>query len=378
MNYFGDVVPSTNNTFFPRFPFYGSEEPVPLQAINMNQQKQGSFIHPVTALQCTLQDGKLTEKSLPCFLEVAFRGRETDFPDFQSALCLNAINMQTDKGFNTRQLFAVTSTCSGKSHAYVVKEPVRGLEEATRLNELVQSPYLASIVWPHERPGLPTISATVATLSYTDQNGALHYLLVMPMAPGKALCDIVQDYRLGANICIPCVYYQIGLELANFHNQWPEHIGQQGGSLLGSSVIHGDLKCVNIFFDPSTNHSTLIDNETMAEYLERPGERITDIAKVLFGHLRNYDDYRLMHMLDGITDLGKWYNDSVKSFIVGYVSAYPQSLQAQAFNELQALLEKFLNGSDADYNLAALANVKNNYIMPFLTNLSNQYNAKQQ
>jgi serine/threonine protein kinase len=273
------------------------------------------------------------ENSVVQFIAEAFKDKKSEFPEFNSASCLKAKNIRGLGGYNTLQLFRLVSTCLGQEQRFIVKEPRSGLKESTLLHEIADDQNLAQIVWPKEKPGFPTLALPIAYLSFVDENGQKRYILVMPEAPGKMLNEIVYDYKenLITDESIKKTYYRIGYELANFHSL----LTDGSDMILNKSVVHGDLKSLNIFYDEKTDHSTLIDNESVESYIKTPGSRLIDISRILFGHLQP-DDPKVMYMLDGL-DRKKWYELSVKSFLEGYVDALPHD-KKKSLLELQKLM----------------------------------------
>ncbi|HXW53877.1 MAG TPA: hypothetical protein VEL47_07220, partial [Myxococcota bacterium] len=228
-------------------------------------------------------------------------------------------------------------------------------------------PALAGLVWPNSEPNKPTIALPIAYLAYSDSQRE-HYLEVMPAAPGKMLCDIINDYKSAAEKPdIARSYRQLGLELANFHNLMVGP-GTDSKKLLKDSIIHGDLKCVNIFYDAAMNHFTLIDNEGMSHFLDRPGPRIADIAKLLFGHFVPGEDARVINTVSGL-DLKQWYELAAKNFFLGYVEAFPKDQQREALTELRDII----NGPIPGYNQAGLNDVRIKYINPIFDELLQKF-----
>lgn len=327
-----------------------------------------SFIHQVQANQNLYNNGKLSEETLPQFLALAFHDKQQQFPQFSSASCLTATNMEGQGGFFTKQLFSVVSTCEGEPKYYIVKEPVKGIEESTRLKSISNVSVLKDLILPNLVLNKPSIAAPIAYLSYKPDNNVEHYLLVMPRAAGKMLCDVINDYKSSPNNQdIIRAYRQLGLEMANFHNLLVANEALEK-PLLKDSIIHGDLKCLNIFYDHKTNHFTLIDNESMYFSIERPQSRLIDIAKVLFGNFVKGDSPKVVNVLNGL-DLKVWYDLSAKSFFEGYVSAFPKNQQSEALGELRALINRPF---PSNYNQQSINDIRLKYLNPIFDELALQ------
>jgi serine/threonine protein kinase len=339
-------------------------------AIALNSDQDLSFIHHVKTDESLLINGLLSEQSLPKFLASAFLTRQKDFPEFslKSPSCLSANNIKSEGGFFTKQLFLVTSTCTGITKHYIIKEPVNGILESTRLNNLSNQPILKDLILPNEKKDYPSLALPIAYLSYSSNNIS-HYLLLMPQAKGKVLCNAINDLKsFKKDQDIAQMFRQLGLELANFHNLWPE-INLQDQPLIKDSIIHGDLKCLNILYDDKTNHYTLIDNESIVSSLEQPSNRLIDIAKVLFGYNLKNDDARVLNVLNGV-DLDKWYNVAVKNFFKGYVESFPKNQQKKALEDLRNLMNSNFPNS---YNQYAIHNMLSTYINPIFDVLGKEF-----
>ena len=325
-----------------------------------------SFFHQVPQDPSLYTNGQLTDATIPKFIETAFLNNPK-FPEFKSASCLSATNIRGQGGFFTKQLFSLTSTCAGPSKSYIIKEPVHGLSESSRLHEIANFPGMNVMIEPNQQEGLPTLAAPVAYLSY-EAMGMKHYLVVMPLAAGKMLCDVINDYKTKPDKPdIARAYRRLGKEMANFQNRFM--VNDDPKVLLGKSLQHGDMKCLNIFYDEKTNHFTFIDNEFMQLSLNNRQIRQMDNFRLLFGNLYQGEEPKIARNLDGI-DLKTWYNLTVKSFVEGYVEVFPENQRAQVLEELRNLIDPNQLPSIA---IPAWLEIKAMYINPIFDELKLKY-----
>src|SRR5579872_6109461 len=138
---------------------------------------QDVVIRPMIFDTSLLQgNGQFTENSLPKFLAQAYQEKKLNNLDFSKEACLKAKSLGTQGGYNTLQLFLVTSTCnSGPASLYIIKEAREGIDEATKLKAIEQLPQIKDITAPKVKPGLPTIALPLAYFSYPDKQ-AVHYI----------------------------------------------------------------------------------------------------------------------------------------------------------------------------------------------------------
>lgn len=280
--------------------------------------------------------GEFTESTLPLFLSQALFNN----PDFSKAECLKAKNIATQGGYNTSQLFLVSSICSGSTASiYIIKESKDGIGEATKLKEVANLPFIKDLIAPKVQPNLPSISLPIAYFAYADKE-KVHYLSTMPSAKGKVLADIAMEWQQNQTDQkrehVARAFNILGKEIANFHKLSQKPVK---GKIINDTTAHGDFHLHNLFFDPIGGHFTFIDNETIALYIKNKVNPSIDLCKPFFMPFNNTYQGFLM-TIDGI-DLKTWYNTTLKPFITGYVSTYPEKQRMDVIKELKSMFNTF-------------------------------------
>ena len=310
--------------------------------------------------------GQFTETSLPQFLAQAYQEKKLNYPAFSNANCIKAKDILTKGGYNTLQLFLVTSTCSTEpASIFIVKEAKEGIGEATKLKEIEQVSQFKDIIAPKVKKGLPSISLPLAYFSYPDAQ-TLHYISAMPSAKGKVLSEWALKYTENQSAqnkeLLARAFLILGTEASNFHKLFNK---PGKNTILGTTVAHGDFHLLNLFFDEIGGHFTFIDNETIALYLKNRVNPAIDICKPFYIPFNtNYSEFLMK--LNGI-DLQTWYDITLKNFITGYIKTYAENQQKQLLQELKKMFNDFDVPSWVGfYNIEE---VKNNYINPIFDNL---------
>ena len=327
----------------------------------------GILIQPMTFDTSLLTaDGQFTEKSLPKFLAQAFNQKKLTDPSFSKEACIKAKDIAKKGGYNTEQLFLITTTCStNPASLYIVKEAKDGVGEAEKLKQVANTTKFKDIIAPKVKKGLPTLSLPLAYFSYPDKQ-TTHYISAMPSAKGKAMSDLAVQYQKNKTPqneeLLKRAFFILGNETANFHNLFRKSSSKQ---LLGTVVAHGDFHLLNIFFDEIAGHTTFIDNETIALYLKQPVSPAKDICKPFYMPFNStYDDF--LETIKGI-NLKTWYEITLKNFVLGYAQAFPQNQQVQVLKELQTMFNKF---ELKDWvNFYDLEKVRKQYINPIFDEL---------
>lgn len=329
------------------------------------QAQDKSFIKQVEADPSLYPNGLMTEATLPKFFELAFKDNLAQYPQFASANCMSAQNIKQEGGYNTIQLFALTSTCTGSRQIYIIKEPANGLHESSQLFTLSNYPGLKELIDNKPDSGLPTVTLPVAYLSYAGP-AKQHYLLVMYRALGSSFCNVITDFKTkDIKPDIPRIYRRLGLEIANFQKRFTK----DKDVLIGKTLRHGDLKCLNIFYDQETNHFSLIDNESMRMSIDNPVLPQEDNFRLLFGNLIASEDYYMKNILLQGIDLAKWYDLTIKNFVDGYLETFPEEKRGQAFIELANMLNP---ASTPDFATTEFMNIKH-LINPIFDQLRQKY-----
>lgn len=285
-------------------------------------------------------NGQFTDTSLPQFLAQAYREKKLPNPNFSKADCLKAKDIATKGGYNTMQLFLITSTCNaGPASMYIVKEAKDGIGEATKLKEIENVAQFKEMIAPKIKQGLPSISLPLAYFAYPDKQ-TIHYISAMPCAKGKVMSELAHQYQKNKTAqnkeILNRAFLILGKETANFHKLFNK---SEKNKILGTTVAHGDFHLHNLFFDEIGGHFTFIDNETIALYLKKRINPAIDICKPFYMPFNNtYDGFR--SEIEGI-DLKMWYDITLKNFVTGYISIYPQNQQKQLLEELKKMFNEF-------------------------------------
>lgn len=316
------------------------------------------------------ENGILTETSLPKFLAQAFDEKKLTNRDFSKEACLKAKNLGTQGGYNTLQLFLVTSTCQPKEASmYIVKEARHGLDEAIKLATVAKFPKMKDIVAPNVIPGLPTISLPIGYFSY-PKNNATHYIAAMPAAKGKDLATLINKFRENQSPqnreLLNRAFLILGKETANFHKRFMQ---AEKGKKLSKTTVHGDFHVFNLFFDEIGGHFTFIDNETIANSLKNHVSPSVDLVKLFFMPFSTNQDYQQFRDLIQDIDLQTWYDIALKNFVIGYKNAFQPNEQKQVLQELQKIFNDEFTIAWVDFYDEQLKEMREKYINPIFNEL---------
>jgi hypothetical protein len=283
--------------------------------------------------------GKFTEKNLANFLALAYKEKKLPYEEFKNAACLRIKNIAQQGGYNTLQLFLVTSTCTtGPASLYIIKESKDGIKEAKSLKEIGRIHAFKEIVAPKVKTGLPSLSLPIAYFSYPDKT--THYISTMPSAKGKVLSYWALEYQKNKSAQnkerLNRAFFILGKETSNFHKLF---MRPERGKILGKTIAHGDFHLHNLFFDEISGHFTFIDNETIALYIKNRISPAIDICKPFFLPFNN-QYYEFRYMMEGV-DLRDWYNITLKNFLLGYINPYPTKDHPQILREMKEMFEVF-------------------------------------
>lgn len=293
-------------------------------------------IHAIEVDSSLIQsDGALTEQSLPKFLAKAYSEKKLNDEAFSKESCLKAKNIRTQGGRQTLQLFRVTSTCNPEEASYIIKEPANGRGEAQNLMAIEAFPGMKELIAPKRVEGLPSIALPLAYLSYADQGNRTHYIEIMPAAQGRVFADYIKEYRDNKSQAheekLSNAYKTLGKEISGFYKKFMSSDIKK----LAKTILHGDLHIFNIFYDDIGNHFTLIDNESIAHYLNNPRSPSKDILELFFVPFDlNHPDFR--ETIKGI-DLKTWTKIALKDFILGYLEPFARADHKQVLQELKEI-----------------------------------------
>lgn len=331
-------------------------------------------IDRVTFDQNKLVNGKFTERSLLEFLVQAYTEEKLPFIEFSNINCLKAINLYKGggaTGFQTSQLFLVTSTCNpqGPAEQFIVKGIAKGLEEARRLERLKNYPGIAPLISPRVVPGFPSLSIPIAYFVYPYQN-TQHYISKMPLAPGKQFVDYIEEYKKNPTEQnkerLARAFQILGKELANFQNRFMQPVA---GKIIGKTIVHSDLHWLNMFYDENAGHFTFIDNETMESSLDNRRDAYIDIVQVFFFAQL---DGLFAQWLQGINQ-NEFYYMAVTNFVEGYVSAYPDNQKLALVKELKNILNNYNSAGHVGWSDQKLSPIRQGGINPAFDALIKKY-----
>lgn len=314
-----------------------------------------------------LSNGNFVETKLAHILSAALN---IDNKDFASDTCLQVKNLGKGGGYNTLQLFLVSSKCDVNESHYIIKEPRDGLGEIKNMNMLISVSKLRNLALPNSVAGLPSLALPVGYLSYKKNNNT-HYLIIMPMAEGKSLDAYITQYRDGKSSAnketLANAFFELGKEMANFYKLNMK----SSAEILGDTITHGDFHFFNIFYDGK--RFTLIDTESMAKSLTNPINPSADLIKLFFMAFSINDAYRQFHDLIKGIDLKTWFDISLKNFIIGYKNTYPENEQSKVIQELRKIFTvPFKPIPWVDFDNDQLNEMRQKYIVPIFDELRRQ------
>ena len=304
----------------------------------------------------------------------AFLDKEINNRAFSQESCLVIKSLPVVGSFNTKQLFSIKSTCNNQEPLYfIAKEAADGEREASSLQEIENFPGLKKLMISSESSapeGFPNLALPIIYLSYKDNNGREHYLAIMPYAPGRVLCDVVKDYRdsptpLNAER-IKKIYKNIGTQLGNFHRSFMTEASHKY-SALKKTILHGDLHCLNTFYDEKSSKTTLIDNETIANFLKNPSTPDDDILKLFLGPFSKTEPESRKDLIKNI-DLKTWFNLAFANFVDGYAQSFPEISRKELYQDLKKIFnfDTYQKPSWLSISADRLRDLREKYINPIL------------
>ena len=311
--------------------------------------------------------GNLTEDGLASILTQAYSEGRLKNKDFNAKQCLNIKSLGSGSGYNTVQLFLVTSTCTPSTQPllYIVKESKKGLEESTNLKKIDEYPGMKDIIAPKIVKDLPTVSLPFFYFSYHPHHQNIHYIATMPAAKGAVLFDLLNEFRDNQSTAnaerIKKAYYILGKELGNFHKKFMK---PTPGKVLGATVAHGDLHVHNIFYDEATGHFTFIDNETMVRCFNKLKVPKIDFMRLIFPPFSSNDTiYQFKEIIKGVKP-GTYLNLTLTPFIKGYISAYNAQDRKQLLRDLREIFTMHIEAKPLNFDPQYIHQVVNDYINP--------------
>lgn len=288
-------------------------------------------------------DGSFTESSVVNFLAQAYNEHKLLDRNFKDTSCLKATNIMKEKGFNTKQLFLVRSTCSNQQQDYIFKESITGgYNEVINLQKSLVIPALAPYIYPHEVNNFPSFILPEAYVAY-KYNNKEHDMALMIKASGVILSSLVKSYKNNevTKSDVEHAFYETGLSISSFHKTLMAQFKNLATpkKLLNPTYIHGDAHQSNIFYDKDKNHVTFIDNERLQD---APKDPFIDIQYVL---LMTYKLFTPENIKLDKNFMSEWLTLTIEQFLTGYIDAWH-------INQRKMLLEEIIDRFNAkeDYN----------------------------
>lgn len=272
--------------------------------------------------------GDLTEQGVKTFLEKAYREGKLPYEDFKSVACTKVQDIFAQKkGFQTAQLFLITSNCDSKPSSYILKEMKQKYSEVKNLAKFFEFKKLDDLIWPNHIKNYPSLAIPFAFFQYND-----HYLSLAPTASGRELDSFILDYFLSPTQenrkRVEQAYFDIGYALSKFHQRFRKN----QNDILGLTIVHGDLHHKNIFYDAATHQVILIDNEDIPFSFENLQSPIEDIAFLILSP--GWSDILIPQEIRSKVKPTSLIELIAVPALKGYISAYQKKDWSVLFNRL--------------------------------------------
>lgn len=289
--------------------------------------------------------GFFNESSVVNFLVESYKNKKLSNPSFKESSCLTAKDILGQKGYQTTQLFLISSTCAGRQNDYILKEIASGTAEIMGLEKSFLIKPFGPYIYPRHIANFPSFIFPIAYISYT-YNGKPHYLSLLDRSPGVILSSLAKQYK-DKQISSPEVikiYYEVGVAMSNFHREMMKYFKDKANPeiLLNPTYVQGDAHQANIFYDKDTNRTIFIDNEKITWV--SPADPFKDIQLFFFTTINN-SMFLPPEVRSDRDFINKWLLLTAESFVNGYIDAYPSELRSKVAQEL---INKFK--SSGDYN----------------------------
>jgi hypothetical protein len=318
----------------------------------------------------THRNGFFTPNLLRFFLAQELYEKRLINKNFKNACDLTVEKLTHHGGYNTVQIFLVTATHNNtqESH-YIIKESREGINEKKQLQELNKLTILHDIVIPRAKKGLPSI---VLPHNYCEYrvNKKIHYLSIIPLAPGKPLRDLIIQFRDTQNESnkqlLSRAFLTLGRETANFHKL---RCTPHKEKVIKNAMIHGDFHLLHIFFDEIADHCTFIDNASIARSIHTYTSPAVDIIKLFFMPFstnRTYQQFR--DLIKGI-HLEIWHDITIKNFATGYTNTYSTAESIKALEEIKKIFNDPFTIPWVDFYDEELEEIRKKYINPLFDTL---------
>lgn len=291
------------------------------------------------------QGSFINEDGVKEFLKEAYVNGILKNPAFQHKAWLNVKQLGVG-GYNTGQLFAITSDRMEMRDSFILKELTKPEEEMERLTALANSPELSPLIYPAQIEGYPQFVLPVQYLAYKDSKGRLHQFSLMDKAPGKSLLELIGDFAqnpgsLEVQKNLIRAYSNLGIAMANFYQRFESH--QSDPRELPISILHGDLHTGNVLYDD--NRIYLVDNVRIAKYVHKKKTVGKDFAFLLEKSIF-LARWKVKPILSHAS-VQQLCNLTIPSYIAGFLSRYPQELQYHIFGAIKKCLKEYVDPKDA-------------------------------
>lgn len=235
-------------------------------------------------------------------------------------------------GAQTAQLFVVktrqtgcniTAATAGKV-VFIVKELKKQFEEISNIEKLRAAPALPTFIVGQEgNAGRIGIALSYANGVYMSPGSTpkAHYMAVLVPARGVSAKALLENFAQGrtSKADLERAFMALGRDLAQFHLATATSTNDETGA---TSLVHGDLHQDNVFIDLAGGTQvrvTLIDAESMALSLDRPGKSVNDVIRLL-AHATSH--FTKSGFISTKTP-AEWEEAFVEPFLQGYIDAFP-------------------------------------------------------
>ncbi len=306
-------------------------------------------------------DGLLSNETLRLFLAQTFKeGKLSDAAFNPQHNVIKTYDLGNQGGYNNRQLYLVISANNKNKlkKEYLIKESLAGIDEIIGLKKVASAPILQKIIFPRIMPGLPSFLLPIEYCAYST-NDSIHYLTIMPKAPGIGLNVIIDNFNENQTVenrnMLASAFYALGVETANAHQ------------LL---IIHGDYHFFHLFYD--NGHFTVIDNQSMSFFINKKEDPAIDIVKLFMMPFSAGSYFQQFKDLIRNIDLKTWHDLTLKNFVLGYASTYHPRLKNKIIIEIRNMFNRPFEIPWVYFHQHQIEKLRNKYINPLFDELFNQ------
>ncbi len=277
--------------------------------------------------------GKFSDKGIQSFLARAYSTGKIVDPAFEHIEELEIRNLHPvgkkseEGGMATKQLFLVKNQKTGQE--YIIKDLAKGKNEAFNVAIAARYNPLKKYSAPAYMADFPILALPVATLEYYRWRRK-HIITITPKASGSDLYSYMNAYKDNPSdsnkMRLQKAYTASAKTLANFHKAFMKN--EQGkpdsSSLLGMTMVHGDLHPKNIFYDELTDRVYWIDLDRLGKSILRPMSPAIDLGYLLLFPFFGFP-WNLIFETNIRTkkvDTRKWFNDFYEPFIREYITTF--------------------------------------------------------